>query len=265
MNTFDDVIKFDNQGKQGITGRSNDVVFKISKGINFLMSHENNIMSYLSYLRPFCPHFCTSINCKKKLVNNNFIDKSIKNPFDLSSSNYKFITDVLYMDYIQGIKLYDMIIGNFDNKENIIYSSIKQTIFALKIAQIKCKFVHYDLHSCNIIMKKCPDNSVFVYKLDDDNIFSVPTHGYYPVIIDYGFSYTDDIDYISSTLAYTEKGFLSSMYNNISDLKLFLVTISYELQLHCGDAVSVKFRNIVKNIYKDFKIDWESGWDNNNR
>ena len=36
------------------------------------------------------------------------------------------------------------------------------------------------------------------------------------------------------------------MYNNISDLKLFLVTISYELQLHCGDAVSVKFRNIVK-------------------
>ena len=51
----------------------------------------------------------------------------------------------------------------------------------------------------------------------------------------------------------------------ISDLKLFLVTVSYDVKHYRNSKEAMDFRNIIRNIFKDLDIDWENGWDNYER
>ena len=133
----------------------------------------------------------------------------------------------------------------------------------IAIAQRKKRFTHYDLHSYNIMMKKCNKDVVFLYVLDDDNQFCVPTHGHYPVIIDFGFSYIEDLDNGPAwpSMGHTDVGFMSDRYDPIADPKLFLVSIATELRRMRNNKKSTKFRRIIKNMFGKLKIDWESGWD----
>ena len=65
---------FSKLGKQGITGilsikdnSEKEIVYKISKYINYLIIHEHIVMKSLNDLSPYCPHFCKSvgiISCK---------------------------------------------------------------------------------------------------------------------------------------------------------------------------------------------------------
>ena len=102
--------------------------------------------------------------------------------------------------------------------------------------------------------------------MDDDNQFCVPTFGYYPVIIDFGFSYSKALENspIYSSLAHTDVGFMTNQYDEISDAKLLLVSISEEIKRYRSNETSIKFRNIIRNIFSPLDIDWESGWDNYN-
>ena len=111
------------------------------------------------------------------------------------------------------------------------YSIIKQVLCALSIAQNKLHFCHYDLHSSNVMLEKCDKDLVMVYLLDQNNSICVPTEGYIPKIIDYGFSYTKDCENNTfyATLAHTDVGFMSCTNDFMSDLKLFLVTVSYDI------------------------------------
>ena len=135
---------------------------------------------------------------------------------------------------------------------------------AIAIAQRKKKFTHYDLHSYNIMMKKCNKDVVFLYVLDEENQFCIPTHGYYPVIIDFGFSYTEDMNDGPAwgSMGHTDVGFMSDRFDPIADPKLFLVTVASEMREKRKNKKSNKFRRIVKNLFGKLNIDWESGWDN---
>ena len=58
-----------------------------------------------------------------------------------------------------------------------------------------------------------------------------PTYGYYPVIIDFGFSHvaeTDD-DFILSPLNYCNIGYTTNVFDPIADLKVLLVSLTYEI------------------------------------
>ena len=217
-------------------------------------------MNSLTDMKTYCPHFCKYYGLCTKSVNGNY--KKLENPFEITSK-HPIQTDTLLMEFIDGKKLYNMI-KNTTISDNIIFSAIKQLLFAISIAQTKKQFTHYDLHSCNVLMKECDPNTVNVYVLDDENQFSVPTYGYCPVIIDFGFSYSGILKGgpIYSSLAHTDVGFMTNQFDSIADIKLLLVSISEEIKRYRSSSTAIAFRNIVRNIFSCLDIDWESGWDN---
>ncbi len=268
MNKFEHVKKF-SAGKQGITGIVRDVtngkqfVYKISRYMNYLAEHEYFIMQGLGSIADFCPSFCKVVDIQQIPISPFFKDKSI-NPFEFHKK--PLLLNVLFIEYIEGsIPLMDLIRDEsipFD----IIISVIKQTILGILVAQRERKFVHYDLHSENILIRKCDVNQVNVYKLDANNVVSIPTMGYTPVIIDFGFGRSDDLNDhpLCISLSFTESGYMSPAFDPIADMKIFLVSISSDLDTYRFTDQVDEFRNMVKHIFKPLKLDWRAGWDLHN-
>lgn len=258
------IEKFDKQGKQGIVGliqnneTSTKIVYKISQYLNFLVTHEYKIMKSLKQICMYCPHFCKPIAEISNKMDPNF--RKNKNPFEIKSK-HPIITNTLLMEYISGQKL-SKLLKNLD--EVIIFNIIKQVLLALCIAQEKIRFTHYDLHSDNVLVKKCDENVVFLYIMNETNQYCVPSFGYIPTIIDYGFSYCKDLEGepLNSSLAHTNVGFMTNQFDYISDTKLFLVSLSEELKTFRSSNKVNKLRNIVRNVFSSLDIDWECGWDN---
>jgi len=262
---FDRIL--DKPGKQGVVGlfivknTKYKVIFKISQYINYLVQHELQVMDGLNEISMYCPHFCKSlgmVNCKidAKYRKNN------ENPFVIENG-YPILKEILLAEYIDdSCKFYNYIRSDKVSEE-ILYSVVKQILLALSIVQKEKQFSHYDLHSFNIMMKKCDEDLVFLYKIDDENQFCVPTLGCYPVIIDFGFSYITDMDDgpLWPSMAHTDAGFLSDRFDWVADPKLFLITVSDEIKIKRRTKKSKLFRRIVKNIFYPLTIDIECGWD----
>lgn len=282
---------FKNCGKQGIVGvlvnskkgkskKNGDLkyCFKISQSLNFLIRHEYMVMKHLNTLSNYCPHFCQPvgiINCKLNLK----VSKDDTNPFSISEdTKYPVEHEVLLSEYIEdSCKFYNYIRSD-KISDNVIYACVKQVLCAIMIAQNICRFTHYDLHSYNIMMKKCDPDIVFLYVIEGSKkgrspksreqssgpeLLCVPSYGHYPKIIDFGFSYSDSMknDYLYPSLAHTDVGFLSDRYDWVSDPKLFLTTVSKEIKVKRRNNNSITFRNMVKNIFGNLSIDLDSGWD----
>jgi len=263
--TFDKML--DKTGKQGQVGLLNfkninqKCLFKMSQTINFLVNHEITIMRGLSELSNYCPHFCKGIGTLKCKMEPKH--KKTKNPFEIKTK-YAIEKEILLCEYIENSsKFYNYIKSEKDN-ENVLYSIVKQVLMAINIAQKKKKFTHYDLHSNNIMIKKCNKDLVFIYKIDDENQFCIPTVGHYPVIIDFGFSYIEDMEDqpLWTSLAHTEVGFISDRFDWVADPKLFLITVSDEIKNYKKTKKSKCLRRIVRNIFHPLKIELDSGWDN---
>lgn len=258
---------FDKPGKQGLVGllkvKGTNIkfVFKISQYINYLTHHELVVMNGLNELSPYCLHFCKTVGSIKCQVD----PKSRKsgNPFEITTK-YPIEKEALLCEYIdKSSKMYNFIRAIDRIHENVLYSAMKQVLMATIIAQKKKRFAHYDLHSNNIMMKKCNKDMVFLYVLDEGNQFCIPTHGYYPVIIDFGFSYISDMDDgpLWTSLAHTDVGFMSDRFDWVADPKLFLVTVSGEMKEKRNTRKAKRLRRVVKNLFFPLDIDWQSGWD----
>jgi hypothetical protein len=261
---------FNKSGKQGNVGLmvakdDNTIVyvFKISQYINYLVQHEFTVMKSLNPLTEYCPHFCKSVGGILCEVNPNI--KKGQNPFE-NKVPHMIEKEVLLMEYLDKSQKFSNYIWSKKVDENILYSTVKQVLLALSIAQTKAKFTHYDLHSNNVMIKRCNRDLVLLYVLDEDNQFCVATRGYLPVIIDFGFSYAKELDQgpLWPSLGHTKVGFMSNQFDPVADPKLFLVTVADEIYNSRGSKNSKKFRNIVKNQYNKLKIDWGTGWDKGN-
>jgi hypothetical protein len=265
---------FAKAGKQGLVGtinilnkRNHKYVFKISQYINYLIQHENTVMEGLNEISTFCPHFCKTfgiINCKI-----NPYSRKEGDPFDITNVKYPIYKEVLLCNYLEkSCKFYNYIRAK-PNKisEEILFSTIKQVLLSLVIAQNKKKFTHYDLHSNNIMMKKCNKDLVFLYVLDEENQFVVPTLGHYPVVIDFGFSFIENMEDgpLWASMGHTDVGFMSDRFDWVADPKLFLVTVAEELREKRETKNSKKLQRIVKNLFYPLNIDWLSGWDEDNK
>lgn len=265
------VSVFSNSGKQGVVGlfrlsnkKKEDIqlVFKFSKYINYLIKHEYSVMKSLNDLSDYCFHFCKCFGIIKAKVDT----ENKKNPFNTENTKSPLEQEVLLMEYVNAPKMYNYI-KSPECQNDVLYSCVKQVLLATRIAQLQKKFTHYDLHSFNILMKKCDEDLVLLYVLDEHNQFCVPTFGYYPVIIDYGYSYVSEMEngYLYPSLLHTDVGFTSDRFDEVSDSKLFLISVANDLKKHKKDRKSSKFRKIVKNIFHELQIDWESGWDETGR
>ena len=246
-------------GKQGIAGNFEDeqgniITFKVSQYSNYLIEHEYAVMNRLEHIS-YCQNFCKPVCLENRDVEPKIEKKA--DPFKIVSK-YPIKKNVLFEEFIEGDKLCKHI--SRKTSTHVIISAIKQVLSAISISQ-KLNFTHYDLHSDNVIMRKCDPDTVFLYVFNKDNAVLVPSMGYIPVIIDYGFSYIDtlDDDYMSSSMGHTDIGFTSDRFDWVADPKLFLISIIHEL----GDRTDCeKLKNIVFNIFSELPVDWECGWDN---
>ncbi len=272
---WEDWLNFDmcfkTTGKQGIAGilksnNKNKYIFKLSQYINYFINHEYIIMKSLSKINKFCPHFPNTygiINCNVDSVNSRTRNnRDITNPF-LIEHKYPIKKEVLLLEYIPDSIKFTNYIGSDKFNNNTIFQISKQVLCAITMAQIFNKFTHYDLHSNNIMIKRIEYDNVNLYIIDEKTQICVPTLGYNPIIIDFGFSYCSELEkgYLWPSLAHTEAGFISIEYDWVSDLKLFLVTLSYDLVKMKKSKESKRFRKMIKEIYKPLNIDLESGWD----
>jgi hypothetical protein len=272
---WNDWLEFDalfgKPGKQGVVGilkvkgTNMTVAFKISQEIDHLIPHEYSVMNGLNDLAPYCPHFCKSfgmVDCQRN-------PRTISNthPFE-AHADVKYMIDdkMLLSEHIdKSNKFHSYIKSDKKIHEDVLYSSVKQVLLAIAMAQKRKNFSHYDLHSLNILMRKCNKDVVFVYVLDKENQVCVPTLGHYPVIIDFGFSYISDMEDgpLLPTMGHTSSGFTSDRFDHIVDPKLFLVTVADEIKCARGTKKSKILKRVVKNSFSCLNIDWFSGWDEN--
>lgn len=258
------------KGKQGLVGlllnkkNHQRYVYKISQYLDFIIDQEYTVMKDLNTLRDYCPHFVKVFGKFKLPVSANY-SKS-KNPFDLEDDYKNILTDMIVMENLENCDKFYNYIKNSSYTTTELLSVVKQTLLAADIAYQKLQFTHYDLHSDNILIKKCDPNSVFIYIINDE-YYIVPTYGLCSSIIDFGFSYSKGCDQqpMNCTLAHTKYGFTQCKEDRYNDAKLLLVTVSDELKQQKGDSDALIFRNIVKNLYKNAHVEFDSGWDTRQR
>jgi len=267
----DDIVhekRFKITGKQGVAGtmfvqNKYRCVYKLSQHYNYITEHEHQILSDMNSMRKYCPHFVRGYGIYS--VKTDLEYKRKENPFLLESTK-PVMNKVIFMEYLDNAFPFYKYIRSESIEPKILYSIIKQTLIAVDIAQNKKGFAHYDLHSDNILIKRCDPRTVFVYVINDKK-YIIPTYGFYPVILDYGFSYTQNMTNnhlpIYGPLAHTDVGFMGSLCDKMSDPKLFLITVTDELRRHRDSVKEIKnLRDTVKKIFKPLYIDLKSGWDN---
>lgn len=268
--TFDS--SFPRSGKQGILGlfrnknkdnkdKGQTYVYKISQYLNFMADQEYSVMKGLNSIRDFCPHFCKTYGKFKVNVIDTY--RTADNPFEYGKKDSHIETDVLIMEHIEDARKLYRYIKNDNISPDIILSLVKQTLIANLIAGDHLRFTHYDLHSNNVLIKKCPANSAFFYILDENRTYLTPTYGYVPIIIDFGFSFNQNCENrpFYGTLAHTDIGFIPSVYDQHADSKLFLTSVSYEMKKYKKSELSTTFRKLITSIYNKCDIDLECGWD----
>lgn len=255
--------KFKKVGKQGIVGLieidGNVCVYKTSRHLDFQMKHEALIMKSLNEIYDFCPFFCRSFGIIKHHSDANY--KKKENLFKIETTK-PILHETLLMEYLPYKNLYEYI-KDQNISDKVILAIIKQVLLTISIAQREKHFTHYDLHSCNILIKPCDKNKVNLFILDDNNQIAIPTYGYEPKIIDFGFSYAKSMQNkpLYTSLAHTGVGFMTSLHDPIADLKLFLITVSNEFKLFRSSKLVNNLRTIIRNIFEPLNIDLESGWD----
>jgi len=235
-----------------------DLVFKFSKFHNYTINHEYKIYQSLNCLRDYCIHFSQFYGMIKSNTDKN---TKAKNPFHINENAYGIKNNILLLPYYDKPK-FNQYLLNPNVSEKIIFSTIKQVLLALTFSQKKIQFTHYDLHSSNIFMDRCNKNLVFLYVLDESNQFYIAPRGHFPVLFDFGLSYSNRIENtdLECVLGHTETGHTSNVFDWVCDAKTFLVSSSSTLLKSRKSKLAKRFRNVVKNVFAPLNIDWQSGW-----
>jgi hypothetical protein len=245
---------FETSGVQGIVGllehreTGQQVIFKLSVEIDRSIEHENQVTIDLNKLKEFCPNFVGNLGCVELPISRTFIyvntpeDSDIEDESESESDDEEFKkecklfmddkeylpTNVLFLEYISPHSFYDFI---KHSDKALINSLILSILCGLSIAQKHSEFTHYDLHIDNILIKECEPEAVFVYKINGE-VFSIPTYGFYPVIIDMGMSYSKALQggTMKTSVEHYTKGLQPTFYDKLNDMHHFLLSAMNELE-----------------------------------
>lgn len=186
--------------KKGVNGYALFSDFKnisdmfIIKTIKDIKSYKEIVMEYfigtygLNKLRNLTPNFSYVFGIFEcNLFGEKDIDLTSKiNMKQFCNKDTNKVYYVLY-EKIKGISLKEYIATiNSEEQYKYLLSYILQILLSLEIAQREIGFVHYDLHSENIMLKKLDKVETISYKIDGKT-YIVETDAI-PTIIDYGMS-----------------------------------------------------------------------------
>lgn len=261
-NEFRFIKTFESSGVQGIVGllehraTGQQVIFKLSVEIDRSIEHENQVTLDLNKLKDFCPNFVGNLGCVELPISRTFIyintpedsdyedesgsesentsedeeiDEEFKKECKLFMDDKEYLpTNVLFLEYISPHSFYDF---TKHADKSLINSLILGVLCGLSIAQKHCEFTHYDLHIDNILIKECEPEAVFVYKIEDE-VFSIPTYGFYPVIIDMGMSYSKALigGTMKTSVEHYTKGLQPTVYDKLNDMHHFLLSAMNKLE-----------------------------------
>lgn len=266
---------FNTKGVQGIVGHikipnyPHPLIFKISVDINRSAEHEFFVMENCNNtLKDTIPHFVRSVGMLELPISEDFIREPYKHSlFELGGDMIP--RTVIFIENIHKLPFYKLcdhiLYHNFKDKslkitdKNIISSQILQILMALHTGQEKHKFVHYDLHTANILIQKCEPNSHFLY-ITNNGKYLIPTYGFFPVLIDMGISYIDKLNgsYISFNLDNYDRGFQTSEYDPLHDIHHFLINSMYVLEYRNDTFDNIC--NKLKYLFRHIPILRKSGW-----
>lgn len=244
MNKITDFIRFDsNIYTQGIIGKckfnGKRAFWKISKHPDFTCESEYNTSNIIHN---------SPLTILNHFVRTYGIDKIYTSPKDI------FKRTCLFMEEIKGVRLLDLI--NEKGEGETVVNIIKQVLIAISAAQQLIDFTHYDLHIENILVQKTRDD-IHVYVMPDDTVHVVKTYGMSPVIIDYGYCYTNQIKRILPTMCNNDVGFQPYHSNPITDATTLLSSTIFQMNKPHSPLsyITLKLFNNIKNHIK-----WQYGW-----
>jgi hypothetical protein len=273
------------------------IVFKISVEIDRAIEHENSVIQSLNTLRPFCPHFVGSLGMYNLPISRTFVytyseDDSLYEDFedsenesgseDLGSStesenseseeeyeledvelfmdDHEFLpTNMLLIEYVSNITFEHLCRKNCVENRTLILSQILMIISALQISQKHLNFTHYDLHVENILIRQCEPEAIFVYNIND-NLYTVPTFGFYPVIIDMGSSYSVSVENNSmkTSVAHYNNGLQPTIYDPLNDLHHFLLSALNSIEYESNEFYFLSTRMMY--FFRNIPILRKRGW-----
>lgn len=244
----------------------NFIIYKIGIETPFLSTHEYLVaVSLYIYTSKFLPNFVRPYTFLKDIETS----PKEKNPFEITSNHHP--NDLILMEYIYSCTTLATLIESKPKLSfDTINSLINQLMIAILIAQNKVDFCHNDLHFDNVLISKCIKRTFMIYVFFTEgskipNFALIPTYGYYPVIIDYGFSYTKHLMnknlYIG--IHQDNKGYISHRFDKFTDFKTMLVRLNYSGYKFKDDNNHTRkmFNQDVYRIFKNIPIDHQTGWD----
>jgi hypothetical protein len=238
-------------------------VYKFNKYHDNSILHEFSVAKDLQ-LCAMRDSFCKPISCEKRYV----IDRyrvndpdmgniGVDNPFIIPKGSKRILKDILFYELIDGTSFYSFIKCAEDR---MIYSIILQTMVALLSAQSAVQFTHNDLHPGNIMVVKCDHNLVKEYTINGKELV-IPTYGYRPVIIDFGFSTSQSVltsGNFNTHLGYTKYGFIPLFFDRNQDFMKLILTCVEKTE---GNANFDDLYDLSRKNYTDHRIELDSGWD----
>lgn len=132
--------------------------------------------------------------------------------------------------------------GNID----MVFSYILQIALVLAISQDYIQFVHYDLHTDNIILRDLPSPTIveYVYRGKKYKILTDKI----PTIIDYGFVHFNVDNDVFGNVTLPKLNIYSSVFNRSYDLHKFLM-------YSCGGLFDKKF---IEFVFKFYNYDYST-------
>jgi len=237
-------------------------VFKIPKEVSTLADHEYKVAKDMEDLSMYLPHYNRIFEIKRN-VKCYIPDKYNKhveyNPF----SQYNCLRDVLIAEYIPS-KLTLLKYVKTTKFCGCTDSLIHQLTLALFLAQQEKKFTHYDLHLENILLRRCLKRTFFMYKFLYEGVtFNrlIYTDGYFPVLFDYGFAYSQSSENTSynNSLFFTNKGYTPFMFDEITDFKTLIVRLAH-IQNCPQKFKKIADKTFLKSKHLKFNLVKETGW-----
>lgn len=249
---------FDNNNTQSFVGILNYkknpnvfIVYKISKEENNVIVNEYDVLRQLDIVASRCPHFVRVYGLASYF--SEVVIRPITKLQDPSPTSVE--RKVLLLEYIASTGSFYEILQYATLAE--VIALVAQVLIAIRLMRA-LKITHNDLHTDNILIKKCAPNTSIRYVFRNKEIM-VPTYGYCAVLIDFGLG-RPDIEPNMPLLGdfnFTHYGFHADKFSPYVDYVRFLSNLKT-----CTGGKFSALNKWCSKLLKPIKGIDSNGWDN---
>lgn len=157
---------------------------------------------------------------------------------------------VIFLPYYKNVSFGKFVSSTIKhNTHDVRLSLVKQVLCSIRLAQERCKFVHYDLHTSNIRVVAVEDNRKSIAYNFDEYTYVVDTNGFIALIIDYGFSHSVSINNCSTNcnLQFTNYSYIPNRFYPFIDYVRFVKEITV-IPKFFPRSINRHLKRVVKKI-----------------